>query len=128
MKVAENKSTFTWCTPLITTDNYSAIIGLHTLQFTITRTLVTSIFTSHILEMIYNSLTVTAAHIKSSSHSLIPFLPFLNHLRLPTPETRSTLILAAEKPRYIASGRNHRKHRFPTICLSLQRCFYLAIA
>jgi hypothetical protein len=34
----------------------------------------------------YTSLTVTAAHMKSSLHSLIPFLPFLlSHLWLPSP-------------------------------------------
>jgi hypothetical protein len=36
-------------------------------------------------QRIYDSLTVTTAHMKSSLHSLFPFLPFLlNHLRLPT--------------------------------------------
>jgi hypothetical protein len=42
----------------------------------------------------YTSLTVTAAHMKSSLHSLIPFLPFLfNHLRLPFSETPSILLV-----------------------------------
>jgi hypothetical protein len=43
-------------------------------------------------QRIYNSLTVTAAHIKSSFHSIIPFLP---SLRLPSPETPSILITTA---------------------------------
>jgi hypothetical protein len=35
-------------------------------------------------QRIYNSLTVTTAHMKSSLHSVVPFLPFLlNHLQLP---------------------------------------------
>jgi hypothetical protein len=41
-------------------------------------------------QRIYNSLTVTAAHTKSSFHILIPFLPsLLNHPRLPSQETSS---------------------------------------
>jgi hypothetical protein len=55
-------------TPFRTTRNYSAIAD-HTLQFSITYTLVVS------WQRIYNSLTVSAAHINSSFHSLIPFLP-----------------------------------------------------
>jgi hypothetical protein len=35
-------------TPLGTTDNYSAIADLHTLQFTVTHALVFSVFTSRI--------------------------------------------------------------------------------
>jgi hypothetical protein len=83
-------------------------------------------------QRIYKSLTVTAAHKKSSLHSLIPFLPFflsysaiswdsLNSLlQLPsllnfrraqlltasslgTPELDSVLILAARDPLYIVS-------------------------
>jgi hypothetical protein len=41
-------------------------------------------------QRIYNSFTVTAAYIKSSFHSKIPFFPFLlNYIRLPTQETQS---------------------------------------
>jgi hypothetical protein len=36
-------------TPLGTTGNYRSIADLHTLQFTVTHTLVFSVFTSHIL-------------------------------------------------------------------------------
>jgi hypothetical protein len=59
-------------------------------------------------QRIYNSLTVTAAHIKSSWHSVIPFVPFLlNHLRLPSPEL-GPVLLAASDPRYVASRRTQR--------------------
>jgi hypothetical protein len=37
-------------------------------------------------QRIYNGLTVTAAHVKSSFHRMISFLPLLNPLRLPSPE------------------------------------------
>jgi hypothetical protein len=41
------------------------------------------------------------SHVKSSSHSLILFLPFLlNHLRLPSPELDSVPLLAAWDPHY----------------------------
>jgi hypothetical protein len=54
---------------------------------------------------------VTAAHMKSSSHSLIPFLPFLlNHLRLPSQQT--LLILSAAWDPHIASGRPPQKTPF----------------
>jgi hypothetical protein len=56
-------------TQIVTTNNYSTIADLH-------------------------SLTVTEAHIKSSLHSLNPFLQFLNHLRQPTPETPSVPLLS----------------------------------
>jgi hypothetical protein len=63
-------------TPLGTAGNYSAVADLHTLHFTVAYTLVSSDFTIRILATDI-SLTVTAAHMKSSSHSLIPFLPSL---------------------------------------------------
>jgi hypothetical protein len=50
----------------------------------------------------------------SSLHNLIPFLPFLlNHLRLPSQETPSILILSVFDPRYIASGLIQQKTQFP---------------
>jgi hypothetical protein len=71
-------------------------------------------------QWIYTSLTVTVAHTKSSLHSLIPFLPFLlNHLRLLSPELDPILILAEWDPRYIASRRTHKKHRFLYCCESV---------
>jgi hypothetical protein len=74
---------------------YSAIASLHTLQFTVThaRTRVLSLPYSYpgngfITVCHFNS------HMKSSWHSLIPFLPFLlNHLRLPSPELDPILFL-----------------------------------
>jgi hypothetical protein len=52
-------------TPLRATINYNAIADLHTLQSTVTHTLVFSVFTSCILATVFNSLIVTAAHMKS---------------------------------------------------------------
>jgi hypothetical protein len=70
----------TLCTPLGTTGNYSAISDLHTLQFTVTHVLGFPVFTSRIL-------VTNLSYMKSSCHSLIPFLPFLlSHLRLSSPE------------------------------------------
>jgi hypothetical protein len=98
-------------TQLLTTSNYSGIDDLHILQLTVTQTLVFSVSLIVPWQRIYNGLTVTTTHMKSSSHSLIPFLPsLLNHLRLPT---LSILILAAWDPRYIASGRTPEKTPFP---------------
>jgi hypothetical protein len=67
-------------------------------------------------QRIYNSLTVTTAHIKPSNYALIPFLPsLLNHLRLPSQETPSILIPSALDPRYITSGRIQQKTPFPSL-------------
>jgi hypothetical protein len=68
-------------TPLEITGNYSAIADLHTLQFTVTHTRVLSLHWSYpgngFQHSNYTSLTVTAAPMKSSLHSLIPSLPSL---------------------------------------------------
>jgi hypothetical protein len=70
----------------------------------------------------YTSLTVTTAHMKSSLRSLIPFLPFLQkHLRVSSPELDTILILAAWVPRFIASRRTDRKHRFLYCCKGVFR-------
>jgi hypothetical protein len=55
---------------------------------------------------------------KSTLHRLIPFLSFLlNHLRLPSPELGTILILdLILDPRYIASRRTDRKHPFLYCC------------
>jgi hypothetical protein len=55
-------------------NQYSAITDLHNLQFTVTRTLRISVFTSHILVTELNSLTVT----KSSIHTLCLHRPTSN--------------------------------------------------
>jgi hypothetical protein len=45
-------------------------------------------------QRIVNSLTVTAAHVKSPFHSAVDFLSFLlSHLRFPAPETLFFLVI-----------------------------------
>jgi hypothetical protein len=57
---------------------HSAITVPHTLQFTVTHSLGNSVFTSRILETdLSQSHCNFKSHAKSSCHSLIPFLPFL---------------------------------------------------
>jgi hypothetical protein len=64
-------------------------------------------------QRIYNNLTITTAHMKSSFHCLISFLPFLlNRLRLPSQGTSSIISHLAWDPRHLASGRTHTKHSF----------------
>jgi hypothetical protein len=53
--------------PFRNTINYSVVADLHTLQFTVTHALGFSVFMILSLQRIYNSRTVTAAHIKSFS-------------------------------------------------------------
>jgi hypothetical protein len=66
--------------------HYSAIAVLHTLQFTVRHALGFSFLTSHILATdLSQSHCNFKSHMKSSCHSLIPFLPFL---QLPIPKTR----------------------------------------
>jgi hypothetical protein len=67
---------------------YSAIAILHNFQLTVAHALGFSVLTSRILK---TDLSQSHCHfksqVKSSYHSIIPFLPFLrNHLRLPSPE------------------------------------------
>jgi hypothetical protein len=63
-------------TLLGTTGNYSAIANLHTSQFTVTHALGFSVFTSRILTTdLSQSHCHFISHMKSSLHSLIPFLP-----------------------------------------------------
>jgi hypothetical protein len=81
-------------TPLRTTRNYSVIGNLYALQITAAALSMSSLLSSPVVswQRIYNSLTVTTAHTKSSLHSLIPFLPLLlNHFRLPSQETPPVL-------------------------------------
>jgi hypothetical protein len=89
-------------------------------------------------QRIYKGLTVTAAHTKSSLHSLILFIPFLlkhlwlstlnSLLQLPTPEFNSIQIIAEWDPRYIASWWTHRKHPFLDCCLLIRCCRYVFTA
>jgi hypothetical protein len=79
---------------------YSALADLHSLQFTVTHTLGFSVFTSCILATeLQQSHCHFKSHMKSSFHSLPPFLPLfcncqfrgLNSARIPVswhPETR----------------------------------------
>jgi hypothetical protein len=63
-------------TQLGTTGNYTAIANLHTLQFTVTYALGSSVFTSRILVTdLSQSHCHFKSHMKSSFHRLIPFLP-----------------------------------------------------
>jgi hypothetical protein len=52
---------------------YSAIADLHILQFTVTHALGFSVFTNRILATDFITLIVTAAHMKSTFHSPVPF-------------------------------------------------------
>jgi hypothetical protein len=67
---------------------FSATADLHTLQFTVAHTLGFSVFTSRFLAMDLSQFHCHfKSHIKSSLHSLTPFLPFLlNHPLLASPE------------------------------------------
>jgi hypothetical protein len=66
---------------------HSDIADLHTLQFTITRTVRYSVFITVSWQRIQQSHCHFKLHMKSSLHRLIPFLPFLlNRLRLSSPE------------------------------------------
>jgi hypothetical protein len=70
---------------------YSAMPDLHTLHFTVTHAPVFSVFTSRILATDLSQSNFKS-HMKSSHHSLIPFLPFLlNDLRLPYSELKPVL-------------------------------------
>jgi hypothetical protein len=74
-----------------TTGNYSAIANLHTFQFTFTHALGFSVFTSRVPATdLLQSRCNFKSHMKSSYHSLIPFLPFV---QLPIPRLLSTTVL-----------------------------------
>jgi hypothetical protein len=92
--------------------NYSAIAVLYTLRFIITHALRFSVFTSRILVTDSSqSHSNFKSQIKTSSHSLIPFLPFLlDHLRLPSPELSQLLATNCTlgTSRCIAYGRTPR--------------------
>jgi hypothetical protein len=65
-------------------------------------------------QRIYNSLSVTAAYMKFSLYSLIPFLPFLLNYYANL-QLRRSVLSAVWDPRYIAPGRTHRKQRLSII-------------
>jgi hypothetical protein len=70
-------------TVLRTTDNYSAIADLHTLQSTVIHALGFSVFTSRILATdLQQSHCHFKVHKKSSLHPLIPFLPLFCNCQL----------------------------------------------
>jgi hypothetical protein len=75
-------------------------------------------------QRIHNSLTVTTAHYEVFFAQPNSFLTISSQLfcHLPTPKTLSIIILAAWYPRYIASGRTHRKHRFLYCCVLIRCC------
>jgi hypothetical protein len=69
---------YTLCTPLWTTGIHRATVNFLTLYFIVTHTHTHQGSQSSLVvswQRIYNSLTVTAAQMKSSLHRLIPFLP-----------------------------------------------------
>jgi hypothetical protein len=77
--------------------SYSAIADLHTLQFTVTHASVLKSITVSTIRFLAGTLTVSLNVFFSCSHSCnsINSLPsLLNHLRLPSQETPSILILA----------------------------------
>jgi hypothetical protein len=66
-----------------TTDNYSAIADLHTLQFTVTHALGFSVFTSRILATdLWQSHWNSKSYIKQCFHSPIPFLSLFCNCQL----------------------------------------------
>jgi hypothetical protein len=85
----------------IRTSNYSAIAILRTFQFTVAHALGFSAFTSHILATdLSQSHCNFKSRVKTSCHSLIPVLPFL---QLPFPKTRLDSRLLFYTPCYSAS-------------------------
>jgi hypothetical protein len=103
-------------TQLVTTINYSAIVNLHILQFTLTHTLVFSVFTSRILATDFN--TVLIPHVKFSRHRLtfksqLNSLPsLLNHLHCRLKRLPQLLFQLAWDPRYMSRSGSNRKRRF----------------
>jgi hypothetical protein len=88
-------------TPLGTTDNYSAIADLHTLQFTVTHALKFSVFTSHILatDIIIVSLSVQTTHevFFSQPYSLLA-------ISFQSPSTADSLNISPAAPELIPAG------------------------
>jgi hypothetical protein len=77
----------------------------------------------------YISLGITAAHIKSSLHSRIPFLPsLLNHLRLPSQETPSILSASLRSPLYNL-GADPTENTVPSVIAQqyLDCCLFVAV-
>jgi hypothetical protein len=112
-------------TPLRTIGNYSAIAVPTLVQVTVTHTSILSLLRFPLLvswQWFHKSHCHIRSHMKSSLHSLIPFLPFLlDHLWLPTPELHSILILPTWDCRNIASGCTHRNTSY-----SLVACWFTA--
>jgi hypothetical protein len=84
----------------------SAIAILHAFQFTAAHALGFSVFTIRILA---TNLSQSHCHfnsyMKSSWHSLIPFVPFLlTHLRLPSPELNQVLLTTVLHSFYYCSS------------------------
>jgi hypothetical protein len=69
--------------------------------------------TVHFLATDFNTF-IPVLTVNCNTHEVLfaqpnPFLPFLSHLRLPSPETASVLSLATQCPHYIASGQLPQK-------------------
>jgi hypothetical protein len=87
---------------------YSSIADLHTLQFTVIHSLVSSVFTSRVLATDFNTVIIPVSHIKSPflSRNLATTsqLSVLNHLRLPPQEIPSIIpLLPSYYPGRLAS-------------------------
>jgi hypothetical protein len=114
----------TSCTQLGTTGNYSAIADLqHTLEFSVTHTLGSTIFTSRILETDFNIVIIPV----SLSHTLQISLYYVTHNNV---SSLSDLQLSTELSRFL--------HQLPTansgilnpvLCCNCQlsRCHLLSV-
>jgi hypothetical protein len=94
-------------TPLRSTVNHSAIADVQTLQFSVTHTLVFSVFARRILATdLYQS------HCNCSTHKGFFLQPgsflAISSQSSSTADSRDS----RSSSRYIASGRTHRRHRF----------------
>jgi hypothetical protein len=125
-------------TPLRTTDDYSTTAVLNILQFTVTHTLVFSVFTIVSWRWIYNSLTVISNHTRSLLSQPNSFLAII--LRLSTQflcsqphilsgwclktQLNSVLLLPASELSFITTMHGpHRKHSLSVVGkMCLQRC------
>jgi hypothetical protein len=106
---------------------YSAVAILRAFQFTFPCALGFSVLTTRILATdLSQSSCNFKSRMKSSSHCLIPFLPFLlNHLRLPSPELDLIPFrLLSYIPCYSVSTTLHGPHGKRRLLLSRMRVYW----
>jgi hypothetical protein len=102
------------------TDNYSHIVILHTLQFTVTHALDNSVFTSRILATdLSHSQWQFKSHMKSSCNSLTPFLSLFCNCQF---QRLDSILLPSLYPSRLAS-RNSTFHSSSTVVLYSQSTF-----